>query len=85
MIQCVVEIKNIHALQTCLSQFFTQRGVKGIDFVNKLVDAVRVGTIVVQEIEKVVPYSPDTTKWEILRDKTYGRARFLILRRRGNK
>ena len=57
----------------------------GIDFVANLADSVRAGTIVVQEIEKVVPYSPDTTKWEILRDKTYGRARFLILRRRGNK
>ena len=34
-----------------------------------------------KEIEKVVPYSPDETKWEILRDKTYGRARFLILRK----
>ncbi len=53
----------------------------GIDFVNKLAAAVRAGTIVVQEIEKVVPYSPDTAKWEILRDKTYGRARFLILRK----
>ena len=57
----------------------------GIDFVANLADSVRAGTIVVQEIEKVVPYSPDETKWEVLRDKTYGRARFLILRRRGNK
>ena len=53
----------------------------GIDFVANLADSVRAGTIVVQEIEKIVPYTPDTTKWEILRDKTYGRARFLILRR----
>ena len=57
----------------------------GIDFVAGLADYVAHNTIVVQEIEKVVPYSPDETKWEILRDKTYGRARFLILRRRGNK
>lgn len=57
----------------------------GIDFVAGLADYVVHNTIVVQEIEKVVPYSPDETKWEILRDKTYGRARFLILRRRGNK
>ena len=54
----------------------------GIDFVANLADSVRAGTIVVQEIEKTVPYSPDETKWEVLRDKTYGRARFLILRRR---
>ena len=57
----------------------------GIDFVANLADHVVRGTIVVQEIERVVPHSPDETKWEILRDKTYGRARFLILRRCGNK
>lgn len=55
----------------------------GIKFVAKLAESVRPGTIIVQEIEKIVPYSIDATKWEILRDKTYGRARFLILRRRG--
>lgn len=53
----------------------------GIGFVEKLVGVARPGTVVIQEIEKIVPYSPDITKWEILRDKTYGRARFLILRR----
>ena len=53
----------------------------GIDFVSKLVGIVQPGTVVVQEIEKVAPYSPNMAKWEILRDKTYGRARFLILRR----
>lgn len=53
----------------------------GIDFVAKLADSVVHGAIVVQEIEKCVPYSVDTTKWDVLRDKTYGRARFLILRR----
>lgn len=57
----------------------------GISFVAKLADVVRPGTIVVQEIEKIVPYSVDTTKWDVLRDKTYGRARFLILRRNDNK
>ena len=54
----------------------------GIDFVAKLADSVVHGAIVVQEIEKCVPYSVDTTKWDVLRDKTYGRARFLILRRK---
>lgn len=53
----------------------------GINFVTKLAERVHRGTVVVQEIEASVPYSPDETKWEILRDKTYGRARFLILRR----
>ena len=57
----------------------------GIDFVANLANSVRTGTIVVQEIEKIVSYTPDTTKWDVLRDKTYGRARFLILRRNGNK
>ena len=57
----------------------------GIEFVTKLAECARRGTIVVQEIEAKVPYLPDETKWEILRDKKYGRARFLILRRNGNK
>jgi len=54
----------------------------GIGFIEKLAGNVAPGTLVVQEIEKVVPYSPDISKWEILRDKTYGRARFLVLQRR---
>lgn len=57
----------------------------GIEFVAEMAKIVRGGTIVVQEIEKIVPYSPDETRWEVLRDKTYGRARFLILRRNNNK
>ena len=52
----------------------------GVDFVDKLANAGFHG-IVVQEIESNVKYAPDATKWEILRDKKYGRARFLILRR----
>ena len=51
----------------------------GIDFVAKLANTVAKGTIIVQEIEKIVSYSPDTAKWDILRDKVYGRARFVIL------
>lgn len=57
----------------------------GIGFIAKLAERVRRGTIVVQEIESNVPYSPDETKWDVLRDKKYGRARFLILRRNSNK
>lgn len=52
----------------------------GVEFADKLADAGFRG-IVVQEIESNVNYAPDTKKWEILRDKKYGRARFLILRR----
>lgn len=54
----------------------------GIDFVTKLAESVCPGTVVVQEIELNVPYSPDETKWDVLRDKTYSRARFLILRKK---
>ena len=55
----------------------------GIDFVAKLAEQARAGTVVVQEIESNVSYTPDETKWDVLRDKKYGRARFLILHRRG--
>lgn len=57
----------------------------GVRFVKKLAESARPGTIVVQEIEKTVSYTPDETKWEVLRDKTYGRAHFVILRRIGDK
>lgn len=57
----------------------------GIDFVTNLADMVAPNTIVVQEIENIVPYSPDTAKWNILRDKVYGRARFVILCKKCNK
>lgn len=57
----------------------------GIEFVAEMAKIVRGGAIVVQEIEKNVPYAPDESEWEILRDKVYGRARFLILRRNNNK
>ena len=57
----------------------------GIDFVANLTGVVSTGTIVVQEIENIVPYAPDTTQWDILRDRVYGRARFVILRKKSNK
>lgn len=52
----------------------------GMDFVDKLAGSGFRG-IVVQEIESNVEYAPDPVKWDILRDKKYGRARFLILRK----
>lgn len=52
----------------------------GIGFVDALADAGFNG-IVVQEIESFVDYMPDSTKWTVLRDKKYGRARILILRK----
>lgn len=51
----------------------------GIDFVAALTDSGFRG-IVVQEIESNVDYTPDTTKWTVLRDKKYGRARILIMK-----
>lgn len=54
----------------------------GIDFVAALGARGRADLLVVQEVERTVDYTPDSAIWEILRDKTYGRARFLILRRR---
>ncbi|MCR4917643.1 MAG: 23S rRNA (adenine(2030)-N(6))-methyltransferase RlmJ [Alphaproteobacteria bacterium] len=57
----------------------------GPDFVKKLAGVVAFGTIVVQEIENKNTYEPDTAVWEILRDKTYGRARFVFLRRNDKK
>ena len=53
----------------------------GSAFVRKLALAVRVGTILIWEQEIANQYEPDETVWEILRDKQYGRARFLILQR----
>ena len=40
------------------------------------------GTILVWEQETKNAITPDETVWEILRDKTYGRARFLILQKK---
>lgn len=57
----------------------------GIKFVQKLAKFVRPGALVVQEIESGVDYSPDESVWNVLRDKTYGRARFVILQRNNNK
>lgn len=52
----------------------------GINFVDALADSGFHG-IVVQEVENNVDYTPDATKWQILRDKKYGRARFLIMKK----
>ena len=54
----------------------------GRAFVNKLGRAVKTGTIVIWEQEADNSVEPNTDTWEILRDKTYGRARFLILRKK---
>ena len=54
----------------------------GRAFVNKLGRATRAGTILIWEQEADNAVEPNTDIWDILRDKTYGRARFLILSRK---
>ena len=51
----------------------------GSSFVRKIARVARPGTILVWEIEDAVMSVPELSEWTILRDKTYGRARFLIL------
>lgn len=54
----------------------------GHELVARLADVARAGTIVVWEQDAAVAVTPDEQNWEILRDRQYGRARFLILRRK---
>ena len=54
----------------------------GRAFVNKLGRAVNAGTILIWEQECVNAIEPNPDTWAVLRDKTYGRARFLILSRK---
>lgn len=54
----------------------------GARFVRRVGASARVGTILVWEQDADKSVLPDNAQWEILRDKTYGRARFLILQRR---
>ena len=51
----------------------------GRAFVNKLARAAKTGTILVWDQEAENAVEPNAEIWENLRDKTYGRARFLIL------
>lgn len=50
-------------------------------FVHKLGKHAVTGTVLIWEQEIGHEIDPDTTKWQILRDKRYGRARFLILQK----
>lgn len=54
----------------------------GVALVRKIAAVTRSGTIVVWEQDAPAMRMPDENAWEILRDKRYGRARFLILQRR---
>ena len=54
----------------------------GRAFVNKMGRATKNGTILIWEQEANNAIEPNMDTWETLRDKTYGRARFLILSRK---
>ena len=54
----------------------------GRAFVNKLGRAAKSGTILVWEQESNNAVEANTDTWDVLRDKTYGRARFMILSRK---
>ena len=54
----------------------------GRAFANKLARAVRSGTILIWEQEASNAVDPNPEIWDVLRDKTYGRARFFILLRK---
>lgn len=52
-------------------------------FVRKLGHVMRPGALLIWEQEAANPTAFSDSQWEIMRDKQYGRARFLILRRLG--
>ena len=54
----------------------------GIVFVKKLTKSAKVGAILIWEFEANQEEPKIDDNWEILKDKTYGRARFLILRKK---
>ena len=54
----------------------------GRAFVNKLERTAKPDTILVWEQESVNAIEPNAETWRVLRDKTYGRARFMILSRK---
>jgi 16S rRNA G966 N2-methylase RsmD len=53
----------------------------GVSFVKGLSRVAHKGTIVGWEQEASNFVAPNSEKWAILRDKVYGRARFLILQK----
>lgn len=54
----------------------------GAEFVRKLSNVMSAGAIVIWEQDAAVAVMPDAATWEILRDKTYGRARFMFLQKK---
>ncbi len=54
----------------------------GAALLRKIGRVANAGTIVIWEQDAVAARGADENTWEILRDKQYGRARFMILQRR---
>ncbi len=54
----------------------------GVAFVRRVGAIMRVGTILIWEQDAEQSVLPDMAIWNILRDKKYGRARFLILQKK---
>ena len=54
----------------------------GILFVKKLSKVAKTGSVLIWEFENVQKIPDFSENWEILRDKTYGRARFVILQKK---
>ena len=54
----------------------------GLLFVKKLSKVAKTGTILIWEFEKLNNTPKIDDNWETLKDKTYGRARFLFLRKK---
>ena len=53
----------------------------GDGLVRRAANVVKSGTVLIWEQEIGHEVAPNADAWEVLRDKTYGRARFLILRK----
>ena len=53
----------------------------GVAFVKKLTSVAKSGAILIWEFEKIHAV-PAIDSWNIIKDKTYGRARFLILEKK---
>ncbi len=54
----------------------------GVLFIKKLSKVAKSGAILIWEFEKVQNLPDFSENWEILRDKTYGRARFVFLQKK---
>lgn len=54
----------------------------GVLFVKKLSKIAKTGAILILEFEKIQNAPQIDEYWDVLKDKTYGRARFLIMRKK---